>query len=400
MNSQTHQQLLAELEFDTLAVRAGVARTQEGEHSEAMFLTSSFVFESAAHAAARFGGTEAGNIYSRFTNPTVRMFEQRLAALEGGERAVATSSGMAAILATCLAFLSAGDHVVCSRAVFGTTNVLFEKYFKKFGVAVTFVDLTDIAQWQAAITAQTKLFFLETPSNPICEVADIALLADLAHQHDILLAVDNCFCTPALQKPLALGADLVIHSATKYLDGQGRALGGAVVGSHKLLEEVYGVVRTCGPSMSPFNAWVFLKGLETLRLRMDAHSASALALATWLAQQPQVKQVNYAGLPSHPQHHLAAQQQRAFGGVLSFVVEGEREGAWRFIDGTKIMSITANLGDAKTTITHPASTTHGRLSPDAKAAAGITEGLIRIAVGLEDIADLKADCVRGFANMS
>ena len=400
MNSQTHQQLLAELEFDTLAVRAGVARTQEGEHSEAMFLTSSFVFESAAHAAARFGGTEAGNIYSRFTNPTVRMFEQRLAALEGGERAVATSSGMAAILATCLAFLSAGDHVVCSRAVFGTTNVLFEKYFKKFGVAVTFVDLTDIAQWQAAITAQTKLFFLETPSNPICEVADIALLADLAHQHDILLAVDNCFCTPALQKPLALGADLVIHSATKYLDGQGRALGGAVVGSHKLLEEVYGVVRTCGPSMSPFNAWVFLKGLETLRLRMDAHSASALALATWLAQQPQVKQVNYAGLPTHPQHSLAAQQQRAFGGVLSFVVEGEREGAWRFIDGTKIMSITANLGDAKTTITHPASTTHGRLSPDAKAAAGITEGLIRIAVGLEDIADLKADCVRGFANMS
>ena len=400
MNSQTHQQLLAELEFDTLAVRAGVARTQEGEHSEAMFLTSSFVFESAAHAAARFGGTEAGNIYSRFTNPTVRMFEQRLAALEGGERAVATSSGMAAILATCLAFLSAGDHVVCSRAVFGTTNVLFEKYFKKFGVAVTFVDLTDIAQWQAAITAQTKLFFLETPSNPICEVADIALLADLAHQHDILLAVDNCFCTPALQKPLALGADLVIHSATKYLDGQGRALGGAVVGSHKLLEEVYGVVRTCGPSMSPFNAWVFLKGLETLRLRMEAHSASALALATWLAQQPQVKQVNYAGLPTHPQHSLAAQQQRAFGGVLSFVVAGEREGAWRFIDGTKIMSITANLGDAKTTITHPASTTHGRLSPDAKAAAGITEGLIRIAVGLEDIADLKADCVRGFANMS
>ena len=400
LNAQTHQELFAELEFDTLAVRAGVSRTQEGEHSEAMFLTSSFVFDSAAHAAARFGGTEAGNIYSRFTNPTVRMFEQRLAALEGGERAVATSSGMAAILATCLAFLSAGDHVVCSRAVFGTTNVLFEKYFKKFGVAVTFVDLTNINDWQAAITTQTKLFFLETPSNPICEVADISLLADLAHQHGILLAGDNCFCTPALQKPLALGADLVIHSATKYLDGQGRALGGAVVGSHKLLEEVYGVVRTCGPSMSPFNAWVFLKGLETLRLRMEAHSASALALATWLAQQPQVKQVNYAGLPTHPQHSLAAQQQRAFGGVLSFVVEGEREGAWRFIDGTKIMSITANLGDAKTTITHPASTTHGRLSPDAKAAAGITEGLIRIAVGLEDIADLKADCERGFANMS
>ena len=392
-------ELFAELEFDTLAVRAGVARTNEGEHSEAMFLTSSFTFDSAAQAAARFGGTEAGNIYSRFTNPTVRMFEQRLAALEGGERAVATSSGMAAILATMLAFLSAGDHVVCSRAVFGTTNVLFEKYFKKFGVETTFVNLTDIAEWQAAIKSNTKLFFLETPSNPICEVADIPALAALAHQQGILLAVDNCFCTPALQKPLALGADLIIHSATKYLDGQGRALGGAVVGSHKLLEEVYGVVRTCGPSMSPFNAWVFLKGLETLRLRMEAHSANALALATWLAQQPKVKQVNYAGLPTHPQHQLAAQQQRAFGGVLSFVVEGEREGAWRFIDGTKIMSITANLGDAKTTITHPASTTHGRLSPEAKAAASISEGLIRIAVGLEDIADLKADCVRGFANM-
>jgi len=400
MNPQTHPDLWEEVAFDTLAVRAGIARTQEGEHSEAMFLTSSFVFESAAHAAARFGGTEAGNIYSRFTNPTVRTFEQRLAALEGGERAVATSSGMAAILATCLAFLSAGDHVVCSQAVFGTTNVLFEKYFKKLGVSTSFVSLTDISQWQSAILPNTKLFFLETPSNPICEVADIRALADLAHQHNILLAVDNCFCTPALQKPLELGADLIIHSATKYLDGQGRTLGGAVVGSHKLLEEVYGVVRTCGPSMSPFNAWVFLKGLETLRLRMEAHSASALALATWLAQQPQVEQVNYSGLPTHPQHQLAARQQRAFGGVLSFVVKGGREGAWRFIDGTKIMSITANLGDTKTTITHPASTTHGRLSPEAKAAASISEGLIRIAVGLEDINDLQADCLRGFANMA
>lgn len=400
MSAELNDDIWAEVEFDTLAVRAGVARTNEGEHSEALFLTSSFVFDSAAHAAARFGGTEAGNIYSRFTNPTVRTFEQRLAALEGGERAVATSSGMAAILATALAFLSAGDHVVCSRAVFGTTNVLFEKYLKKFGVTTTFVSLTDLAEWQAAIQPTTKLFFLETPSNPICEVADIPALAELAHQHGILLAVDNCFCTPALQKPLALGADLIIHSATKYLDGQGRALGGAVVGNHKLLEEVYGVVRTCGPSMSAFNAWIFLKGLETLRLRMEAHSASALALAQWLAEQPQVEQVNYSGLPSHPQHQLAAKQQRAFGGVLSFVVKGGREGAWRFIDGTKIMSITANLGDAKTTITHPASTTHGRLSPEAKAAASISEGLIRIAVGLEDIADLKADCVRGFANMS
>ncbi len=392
-------EILAKVEFDTLAVRAGCARTNEGEHSEALFLTSSFAFDSAAQAAARFGGTEAGNIYSRFTNPTVRTFEQRLAALEGGERAVATSSGMAAILATALAFLAAGDHVVCSRAVFGTTNVLFEKYLKKFGVETTFVDLTDIEQWRTAIQPKTKLFFLESPSNPICEVADIAALADLAHQHGILLAVDNCFCTPALQKPLALGADLIIHSATKYLDGQGRALGGAVVGNNKLLEEVNGVIRTCGPTMSAFNAWIFLKGLETLRLRMEAHSASALSLATWLLEQPQVEAVNYSGLPSHPQHLLAAKQQRAFGGVLSFVVKGEREGAWRFIDGTKIMSITANLGDAKTTITHPASTTHGRLSPEAKAAAGISEGLIRIAVGLEDINDLKADCVRGFANM-
>ena len=400
MATELNDDVWAEVSFDTLAVRAGVARTNEGEHSEALFLTSSFVFDSAAHAAARFGGTEAGNIYSRFTNPTVRTFEQRLAALEGGERAVATSSGMAAILATALAFLAAGDHVVCSRAVFGTTNVLFEKYLKKFGVTTTFVSLTDLAEWQAAIQPTTKLFFLETPSNPICEVADIPALANLAHQHGILLAVDNCFCTPALQKPLALGADLVIHSATKYLDGQGRALGGAVVGSHKLLEEVYGVVRTCGPSMSAFNAWIFLKGLETLRLRMEAHSASALALAEWLVQQPQVEQVNYSGLPSHPQHELAAKQQRAFGGVLSFVIKGEREAAWRFIDGTKIMSITANLGDAKTTITHPASTTHGRLSPEAKAAASISEGLIRIAVGLEDINDLKADCLRGFANMN
>ncbi len=399
MTPQQQNALWAEFEFDTLAVRAGVARTNEGEHSEALFLTSSFVFESAAQAAARFGVSESGNIYSRFTNPTVRTFEQRLAALEGAERAVATSSGMAAILATCLAFLSAGDHVVCSQAVFGTTNVLFEKYFKKLGVSTTFVALTDLSQWQAAIQPTTKLFFLETPSNPICEVADIQAIADIAHQHSILLAVDNCFCTPALQKPLAFGADIIIHSATKYLDGQGRALGGAVVGSHKLMEEVYGVVRTCGPSMSAFNAWVFLKGLETLRLRMEAHSASALALATWLVQQPQVEQVNYSGLPTHPQHALATRQQRAFGGVLSFVVKGEREGAWRFIDGTQIMSITANLGDAKTTITHPASTTHGRLSPEAKAAARISEGLIRIAVGLEDINDLKADCMRGFANM-
>ncbi|MES2918226.1 MAG: O-succinylhomoserine sulfhydrylase [Pseudomonadota bacterium] len=385
------------LGFDSLAVRAGHAPTNEGEHSEPIFLTSSFVFGSAAEAAARFGGQEPGNIYSRFTNPTVRTFEQRLAALEGGERCVATSSGMAAILATCLGLLQAGDHVVCSRSVFGTTNVLFDKYMKKFGVATSFVSLTDLSEWDAAITDKTKLFFLETPSNPLCELADIAELSALAHRHGILVAVDNCFCTPALQQPLKLGADIVIHSATKYIDGQGRVLGGAVVGPARLMEEVFGVVRTCGPTMSAFNAWVFLKGLETLRLRMEAHSASAQQLAEWLEVQPGVARVHYAGLASHPQHALAARQQRAFGGIVSFELEGGREAAWRFIDATRLMSITANLGDAKTTITHPASTTHGRLSPEAKVAAGITEGLIRIAVGLEDVADLQADCARGLA---
>ena len=386
--------------LDTLAVRAGQHRTNEGENSEALFLTSSFVFKSAAHAAARFSGAEPGNIYSRFTNPTVRNFEERLAALEGGERCIATSSGMAAILATMMGLLAAGDHVVCSRSVFGTTNVLFDKYMKKFGVTTSFVALTDIASWRAAIQPATRLFFLETPSNPLCEVADIPALAELAHAHGALLVVDNCFCTPALQKPLALGADIVIHAATKYIDGQGRCMGGAVVGRNKEMEEVLGVVRSCGPSMSPFNAWVFLKGLETLRLRMEAHSASALELASWLQQQPQVERVHYAGLQTHPQYALAARQQRAFGGVLSFEVKGGREEAWRFIDATRLMSITANLGDAKTTITHPGSTTHGRLSPEAKEAAGIREGLIRIAVGLEDIADLKKDCARGLAALA
>lgn len=383
--------------FDSLAVRAGQVRTSEGEQSEPMFLTSSFVFKSAAEAAARFGGSEPGNIYSRFTNPTVRVFEERLAALEGGERCVATSSGMAAILATCLGLLQAGDHVLCSRSVFGTTNVLFDKYMKKFGVSTSFVALTDISAWEKAVTPQTKLFFLETPSNPLCELADIPALAELAHKQGALLVVDNCFCTPALQQPLKLGADIVIHSATKYIDGQGRVLGGAVVGRQKEMDEVFGVVRTCGPSMSAFNAWIFLKGLETLRLRMEAHSSSASVLAHWLEQQPQIARVHYAGLQSHPQHVLAARQQRAFGGVLSFELKGGREEAWRFIDATRMVSITANLGDAKTTITHPASTTHGRLSPEAKAAAGITEGLIRIAVGLEDINDIRADCERGLA---
>lgn len=400
MKYKHDDEFLSSLGFDSLAVRAGQVRSAEGEHSEAMFLTSSFVFDSAAHAAARFSGSEAGNIYSRFTNPTVRMFEERLAALEGGERCVATSSGMAAILATCLGLLQAGDHVVSSRSIFGTTNVLFDKYLKKFGINTTFVALTDVAAWKDAITPQTRLFFLETPSNPLCELADISVLAELAHGHDILLAVDNCFCTPALQKPLALGADIVIHSATKYIDGQGRCLGGAVVGRQKEMDEVLGVVRTCGPSLSPFNAWVFLKGLETLRLRMEAHCDNADHLAHWLAKQPQVERVHYAGLATHPQHELAIKQQRRFGGVLSFEVKGGREAAWRFIDATKLLSITANLGDAKSTITHPASTTHGRLSPEAKAAAGISEGLIRIAVGLEDIADIESDCLRGFTALA
>lgn len=383
--------------FDTLAVRAGNYRTDQGEHAEAMFLTSSFVFASAAEAAARFGGSEPGNIYSRFTNPTVRGFEQRLAALEGGERCVATSSGMAAILATVLGLLKAGDEIIASQSLFGTTNVLFDKYARKFGVTTKFVPLADLSAWEAAITPATRLFFVETPSNPLGELVDIRALADIAHARGVLLAVDNCFCTPALQRPLALGADLVIHSATKYLDGQGRCLGGAVVGPDKLLEEIYGVVRTCGPSLSPFNAWVFLKGLETLRLRMEAHSAQALQLATWLQEQPQVAAVHYPGLASHPQHALATRQQRGYGGVLSFELAGGREAAWRFIDATQVMSITANLGDTKTTITHPGSTTHGRLSPEAKVAARIGEGLIRIAVGLEDIQDLITDCQRGLA---
>lgn len=383
--------------FDTLAVRAGDIRSEQGEHSEALFLTSSFVFKSAAEAAARFGGSEPGNIYSRFTNPTVRAFEERLAALEGGERAVATSSGMAAILAMVLGLLKAGDHVVASRSLFGTTNVLFEKYAAKFGIRTTFVALTEPAAWAAAMQPATRLLFIESPSNPLGEVADIAALAEIAHAGGALLAVDNCFCTPALQRPLDLGADLVIHSATKYLDGQGRCLGGAVVGPQALLEEVFGVVRTCGPTLSPFNAWVFLKGLETLRLRMEAHCRNAQQLAEWLQAQPQVARVYYGGLPEHPQHALAARQQRGFGGVLAFELAGGREAAWRFIDATTFMSITANLGDAKTTITHPATTTHGRLSPEAKQAAGISEGLIRIAVGLESVTDLIADCARGLA---
>lgn len=385
--------------FATLAIRTGHHRTPEGEHCEPIFTTSSFVFDSAAEAAARFGGDEAGNIYSRFTNPTVRVFEERLAALEGGERCVATASGMAAILATCLGLLKTGDHVLSSRAIFGSTTVLFNKYLARFGVETSYVDLADLGAWAAAIRPNTRLLFLETPSNPLTAMADIRALADLAHDRGCLLAVDNCFCTPALQRPLALGADLVIHSATKYLDGQGRCLGGAVVGdAQRVGEEVFGVIRTAGPSMSPFNAWVFLKGLETLELRMLAHARAAQALAEWLVGQPAVTRVHYPGLASHPQHALVGPQQRTGGGIVAFEVEGGREAAWRVIDATRLLSITANLGDTKTTITHPASTTHGRLSPQERAAAGIREGLIRVAVGLEDLNDIQADLVRGLGS--
>jgi len=386
--------------LDTLAVRAGISRTHEGEHSEPIFTTSSYIFASAEEAAARFSGDQPGNVYSRYTNPTVRTFEQRIAALEGGEQAVGTASGMAAILSTCMALLKAGDHVICSRDVFGTTTNLFGKYLAKFGVEVTFVPLLDVAQWRAAIRDNTALLYMETPSNPLCEVADLAAMSELAKANNCLLVVDNCFCTPALQTPLALGADIVIHSATKYLDGQGRCVGGAVVGSHDLMDEVVTFLRTCGPTMSAFNAWVFLKGLETLRLRMDAHSHSALELARWLQSQPAVTKVYYAGLEDHPGHELAKTQQRAYGGVLSFEVRGDQATAWQCIDATRIMSHTANLGDAKTTIVHPATTTHGRLTPQQRAEAGIADNLVRVAVGLEHIDDLKADLLRGFALIS
>jgi len=390
---------LAEAGLDTLAIRAGQHRTAEGEHAEAIFPTSSYVFASAAQAADRFSGAEPGNVYSRYTNPTVRMFEERIAALEGAQQAVATASGMAAILSTCIALLRAGDHVVCSRDVFGTTRVLFNKYLSKLGIQADFVALGDLAAWQRAIRANTRLLFLETPSNPLCEVADIGVLAQLAHRNGALLAVDNCFCTPALQKPLALGADLVIHSATKYLDGQGRCLGGVVVGESAQMEEVLGFIRSAGPTMSTFNAWVFLKGLETLRLRMEAHSANAMQLALWLQQHPAVEQVFYCGLADHPGHALAARQQRAFGGVLSFRVRGGRAQAWTVIDSARILSLTANLGDVKSTIVHPATTTHGRLTDSERAQAGITENLIRVAVGLENIEDIQADLARGLGQI-
>ncbi len=389
---------MSEHHLSTLGIRAGQVRTAEGEHSEPIFTTSSYVFANAAEAAARFSEASKGNIYSRFTNPTVRCFEERLAAMEGASSCVATASGMAAILATCMAVLKSGDHIVCSDSVFGSTIALLNRYMTKFGVEVTYVRPDDNDAWRSAVRTNTRLFFLETPSNPLSVIADIRAIADIAHERGVLLAVDNCFCTPALQKPFELGADLVIHSATKFLDGQGRCVGGAVVGDEQLVgADVFGFIRTAGPSMSPFNAWVFLKGLETLELRMKAHSSAALELARWLEQQPGIEKVYYAGLESHPQHALARRQQSGFGGIIAFEVENARQGAWPFIDATKLMSITANLGDVKSTITHPASTTHSRITPAERERAGITEGLLRISVGLENIEDLKADLSRGLA---
>ncbi len=388
-----------EWDFETLAVRAGTARSRFGEHSEALYLTSSFVFENAAQAAARFSGEEPGNVYARFTNPTVTAMQERLAALEGAEACIATASGMSAILSLVMALLKAGDHIVASRSLFGATVQMLGTIMPRFGVETSFVSATDLAAYEAALRPNTRLLFVETPSNPLTEVIDIAGLAQIAKRAGALLAVDNCFCTPALQRPLELGADVVIHSATKYLDGQGRVLGGAVAGSRAVTEEVFKFLRTAGPTLSPFNAWVILKGLETLAIRMQAQSANAASLARWLEAQPAVGRVYYPGLPSHPQHALAMRQQKSGGAILAFEVRGGREQAWRVVDSTRLLSITANLGDTKSTITHPASTTHGRISAEARAAAGIGENLLRIAVGLEAVEDLQADLARGLGQI-
>ena len=381
----------------TIATRGGYQRTHENEQSEALFLTSSYVFESAEMAAQSFSDEVDGNIYSRYTNPTVRTFEQRLAALEGGEQCVATSSGMAATLSVIMGLLKSGDHIVCSRDVFGSTRVMMDKYITKFGVDVSYVALADLSAWQNAIKPNTRMLFCETPSNPLAEIADLEALSKLAKKAQALLVVDNCFCTPILQKPLQWGADIVVHSATKYIDGQGRALGGALVGNAQLMAQVQGFLRAAGPTMSAFNAWLFLKGLETLQLRMQAHSANAASLAQWLLAHPKVSHVYYSGLPDHPGHKLAKKQQSDFGGVLSFTVDGGKEAAWRVINATQMLSLTANLGDTKTTIVHPATTTHGRLSDDERAEAGIEQGLIRVAVGLEDLTDIQNDLELGLS---
>lgn len=380
----------------TLGIRAGWTPGAESEHTTPIYATSSFVFQSAAEAAARFNGEAPGNIYSRFTNPTVQTFERRLAAMEGGESCVATASGMAAVLATCVPLLQAGDHIVSSQTLFGSTISLFDNYLKPFGIEVTYVDPANIQAWEEAVQPNTRMLFAETPSNPLTELVDIAALASVSRANNALLVVDNCFCTPILQRPLELGADIVIHSATKYLDGQGRCIGGAVIGDSELVgEKVFGFIRTAGPSLSPFNAWVFLKALETLDLRVRQHCANAQALAEWLEKQTGVERVYYPGLSSHPQHSLAKDQQDGYGGIVSFDVRGGREAAWRVIDSTKMLSITANLGDTRTTITHPATTTHGRIPAEARERAGIGEGLIRISAGLENIDDIIADLQAG-----
>ena len=394
-NNRPAAESVAAYQQATLAIRSGYQRSHEAEHSEAMFLTSSYVFDNAELAAKHFSNELQGNVYSRYTNPTVRAFEERLAAMEGGEQAVATSSGMAATLSVVMSLLQSGDHILCSKDVFGSTRVMLNNYIVKFGVQVSYVSLTDLDAWQQGIQPNTKMLFCETPSNPMSEIADLEALAALSKKAGALFVVDNCFCTPALQKPLQWGADIVVHSATKYLDGQGRCLGGAVVGNSELMEKVVGFLRAAGPTMSPFNAWVFLKGLETLRIRMQAHSANAAELASWLQNHPKVTKVFYAGLEGHPGHSLAKKQQSDFGGVVSFAVVGGREQAWTVINNTRMLSLTANLGDTKTTIVHPATTTHGRLSDEERQQAGIGENLIRIAVGLEDIVDIKNDLQLG-----
>ena len=390
----------SDYEFETRAVRAGVTRSQFNEHSEALYLTSSFVFEDAAEAARRFSGEDEGMVYSRYTNPTSQMLETRLAALEGAECCVSTASGMSAILGVVMSLMGSGEHVVASRSIFGATVQLFNGVLKRFGVETSFVEPTRLDQWKAALRPNTRLLFVETPSNPLTEIVDIRALSAIAREAGALLVVDNCFCTPALQRPIEQGADVVVHSATKYLDGQGRVLGGAVIGRKDLIQApMIGFLRSAGPALSPFNAWVILKGLETLKLRMHAHSQAAREIARWLEQHPRVSRVFYPGLESHPQHELAMRQQSSGGGIVSFEVDGGRDEAWRVVDATEMISITANLGDTKSTITHPASTTHGRLSPELRQAAGISEGLLRLAAGLESVDDIKADLDRGLSKI-
>ena len=382
--------------FDTMAVRAGQVRTGEQEHNDPIFLTSSFVFTSARQAAARFAGEEPGNVYSRFTNPTVRAFERRLAALEGGSECIATASGMSAIFMTAMALLRCGDHVVAADGLFGTTTSLFSNVLPRFGIETTFVGVTDTRAWSDAIRPETKMLFAESPTNPLGEVADIAALGELARAHEAILVIDNGLCTPALSRPLELGADIVVHTATKYLDGQGRCVGGAVVvkdpGHHAPL---FALMRTTGPSMSPFNAWVFLHGLETLRMRMEAISENAMRLARWLQDHPAVRRVYHPGLETHPGRELVARQQSAGGGIVAFDVQGGRDEAWRVIDSTRLLSITANLGDLKTTIVHPATTTHARITAEQREVAGIGDALVRVSVGVESFEDIRADIARG-----